>query len=223
MSPGRARTGRPRTSAKVPHTPPADLATRTPTWSTWQTTRSLWQIANAAGRYPVAFASMRSYGPLHSARFDPHPEPAADSAAERVVYAAETLLAALAERFQHNREIRRGDPSRPVVYGWFPTRELRLLDLSGAGAVTLGAAHAISGYRKDVTRRWARALRQAWPDADGLLYASSMTGQRCLALWAPASDSFPPAPKFARGIDVTAARWQRTLREAAAEPGYTYA
>jgi len=73
------------------------------------------------------------------------------------------------------------------------------------------------------------------PTLTGWLYASSMTGQRCLRvgrghtpspawrLWAPASDSFPPAPKFARGIAVPAARWQPTLREAAAELRYTYA
>lgn len=223
MSIGRPRTSRPRTSAKIPHTVPPDLTDRTPTWSTWPTTRALWQIANAAGRYPVTFGTIRGYGPLTSARFDPHPEPAADSPTEPVLYAAETLLTAVAERFQHNREIRRADPMRPVVYGWFPTRTLKLLDLSGAGAVSLGAAHAISGYRKDITRRWARALRHAWPGADGLLYASSMTGQHCITLWAPASDSFPPAPKFARGIDIPATRWQQTLRDAAAQLGYTYA
>jgi hypothetical protein len=165
---------------------------------------------------------MRSYGPLSGARFDPHPQPPAASDTERVWYASETLLTALAERFQHNREIRRSDPSRPVVYGWFPVRALMLLDLSGAGAVALGASHAIRGYRKDVTRRWAPALRSAWPAADGLLYACAMTGQRCAALWAAASDSFPTAPAFARGIDVPAARWQATLRDAAAELGYTY-
>ncbi len=139
-----------------------------------------------------------------------------------MLYASETLLTALAERFQHNREIRRSDPLRPTVYGWLPARALRLVDLSEVGAVALGASHAISGYRKDVTRRWARAIRTAWPDADGLLYASSMTGQSCVALWAPARDSFPTAPTFARGIDLPAARWQQVLRDAAAELGYTY-
>jgi hypothetical protein len=218
VSPGGARRG-----AKVPHTPPADLADRTPTWARWPRSRALWQIANSAGPYAVRFAAMRSYGPLLSARFDPHPEPAAESSSERVLYASETLLTALAERFQHSREIRRADPTRPVVSGWFASRVLRLLDLSGAGAVALGASHAISGYRKDVTRRWARALRETWPDADGLMYASAMTGQLCVALWAPASDSFPPAPAFARGIDLPAAHWQRVLRDAAAELGYTYA
>jgi hypothetical protein len=219
VSPGSSRSS----SAKVPHTPPADLAERTPTWARWPRSRALWHIANSAGPYAVPFAAMRSYGPLPSARFDPHPEPAAESSTERVLYASETLLTALAERFQHNREIRRADPTRPVVYGWFASRVLRLLDLSSAGAVALGASHAISGYRKDVTRRWARALRAAWPDADGLMYASAMTGQSCVALWAPARDSFPSAPAFARGIDLPAAQWQKTLRDAAAELGYTYA
>jgi hypothetical protein len=212
-----------RSTAKVPHYPPLDLADRTPTWAVWPTSRALWQVANSAGPYAMTFAAMRSYGPLPTARFDPHAEPAGESPIERVLYASETLLTALAERFQHNREIRRDDPSRPVVYGWRATRNLRLLDLSGAGAVALGAAHAISGYRKDVTRRWARALRSTWPDADGLVYASAMTGQSCVALWAPARDSFPSAPTFARGIDLPAARWQRVLRDASAELGYTYA
>lgn len=212
-----------RSSAKVPHVPPADLADREPTWATWPTGRALWQVANSAGPFATTFATMRSYGPLPGARFDPHPEPVATSTSEGVLYASETLLTALAERFQHNREIRRADPTRPIAYGWFPVRPLTLLDLSGAGAVALGASHAISGYRKDVTRRWARALRAAWPQADGLLYASAMTGEPCAALWAPAADSFPTAPRFARGIDVPAPHWQQALRAAAAELGYTYA
>jgi len=46
------------------------------------------------------------------------------------------LLTALAERFQHNREIRRDDPAGPLAYGWKPTRRLRLIDLAGIGAMT---------------------------------------------------------------------------------------
>jgi hypothetical protein len=134
-----------------------------------------------------------------------------------------TLLTALAERFQHNREIRRDDPAGPLAYGWQPTRPLSLIDLTGIGAITIGAAHALSGYRKDVCRRWARALRAAWPDADGLLYASTMTEQPCTALWAPARDSFPSSPRFAMALDTASSRWQATLRDAAAALHYTYA
>jgi hypothetical protein len=207
---------------KVAHTPPADLAERTPSWVTWPRTGALWQIANSAGPHPTSFGRMRRYGPLPSARFDPHPGSAGDTSGELILYAAATLLTALAERFQHNREIRRTDPSRPVAYAWHPTRDLTTIDLRGPGAVALGAAHAISSYRKDVTRRWASALRAAWPDTDGLCYASAMTGEDCLALWAPAADSFPAAPAFARPVDTPAANWQHVLRSVAARLGYTY-
>lgn len=206
---------------KVPHTPPADLSARTPAWAVGPS--PLWQVADSRGRYPAAFGQMRSFGPLSSARFDPHPEPPAISPTEAVLYAAQTLLTALAERFQHNREIRREDPAAPVVYGWQPIRPLHLIDLTGVGAMALGAAHAISGYRKDVCRRWARAIRAAWPDADGLLYASAMTEQPCVALWAPARDSFPGAPRLAMALSATPDRWQATLRAAAATLRYTYA
>lgn len=208
--------------SKVPHTPPPDLADRTPTWTRYSRTDVLWQIASAAGAHPTGFGQMRSYGPLPSARFDPHPEPPGGGSGELVLYAAATLLTALAERFQHNREIRRADPTNPIAYAWRPVRRVTLIDLRGPGAVALGAAHAIGSYRKDITRRWARALRSTWPMADGILYASAMTGQDCLALWAPAAESFPPAPEFARAIDTPAAHWQHTLRAAAVQLGYTY-
>lgn len=185
--------------------------------------RPLWQLANSSGAHAAGFGHLRRYGPLPSGRFDPHPEPPSDSSGELVAYTAETLLTALAERFQHNREVRRSDPTRPVVYAWFPARELGLLDLSGPGAVALGAAHALSGYRKDVTRRWARALRRAWPDADGLLYSSAMTGEPCISLWTPAADTYPAAPAFVRLVDDPAAIWQGTLRAACAHLGFTYA
>jgi hypothetical protein len=183
----------------------------------------LWQFANAAGVHPTRFGQMRDFGPLRTARFDPHPEPASAGSGELVCYAAHTLLTAVAERFQHNRELRRADPHRPTAYAWFPTRDLSLIDFTGPGAVALGAAHALSGYRNDVTRRWARAIRAAWPDIDGLLYSSSMTGEPCLALWAPATDTFPSAPQFSRGIDVPAPEWQDALRAITARLNYDYA
>lgn len=50
-----------------------------------------------------------------------------------------TLLTAVAERFQHNREVRRDDASHPVAYAWTPTRPLNLLDLTGPGASAPGS------------------------------------------------------------------------------------
>jgi len=210
--------------AKVPANPPLDLAARTPIWAQWPRDTPLWQIANTTGPYASAFATLRTVGPLSSARFDPHPDATATaSGSEGVLYAASDLPTAVAERFQHARELRRHQPDNPVVYAWFPTRVVHLIDLTDVGALRLGAAHAINSARKDVTRSWARALRSTWPDADGLRYTSAMTGRMCAALWAPARDSFPPAPTFALLVSHPAPTWQRLLRAAAAELGYSYA
>jgi hypothetical protein len=210
-------------TAKLPEEPPADLPQRAPTVTVWPASRMMWQIASTAGSFPTLFGQMRTYGPLPSARFDPHPQPAGEDSGEQVLYASGTLLTALAERFQHGREIRTDDAGVPVAYAWTPTRPLRLIDLTGPAATRLGASHAISSGPKRVTRRWARALRQSWPDLDGLLYCSAMTGEDCVALWAPASDGFPPAPTYARLLgDSSTAGWRDLLRSAAVQLGYDF-
>jgi hypothetical protein len=207
-------------SPKLPRTPPADLARRRPLWKDWEPNQPLWHVANSKGAYAARFAVMRSYGPLPSARFDPHPPPPGLHPTERVLYAASNLVAALAERFQKGREIRRHQPVEPVVYAWTPTRPLRLLDLTGRAATRLGASHTISAGPKDVTRSWARALRATWPTADGLFYSSAMTGEPCFALWAPAQNSFPAAPAFSALLSHPATSWNNLLRAAAAQIGY---
>ena len=182
----------------------------------------MWHIANTSGPFAAPFATMRAYGPLPTARFDPHPPPPRDHPSERVLYAAGNLVTALAERFQRGREIRRVQPGSPIAYSWAPTRALRLLDLTGRAAARLGASHAINTGPKNVTRVWARALRAGFPDADGLLYSSSMTGESCIALWAPAQDTFPPAPAFACLLAHPATTWTDRLRSAAVQLHYQF-
>jgi len=210
------------TSAKLPREPPNDLDQRLPDWVVWSVEHPLWHVVNTAGPYAAAFGAMRSYGPLRSARFDPHPLPVSDHPTERVLYAAADMVTALAERFQRNREIRCHQPEAPGVYSWSPTRELRLIDLSGTGALRLGASHVLSTGPKRATRAWARALHRSWPEADGLLYVSSMAGRTCVALWAPALDSFPAAPAFAKLLSDPAPGWQARLRSSAVHIGYDY-
>ena len=100
-------------TAKLPPQPPADLDVRKPSWRTWPTTDPLWQVANTRGSFAARFAVMRAYGPLASARFDPHPPPPAEHPTERILYAAIDLVTALAERFQNGREIRAGKHQNP--------------------------------------------------------------------------------------------------------------
>lgn len=209
-------------AAKLPTTPPADLAGRQPDWYRWAPARPLWTIADGAGPYARPFGQMRSWGPLETARFDPHPEPPHDTSGELVLYAASDLVTAVAERYQHRRALELGDHRQPVVYSWSPLRRLRLLDLSGSGAVRLGASHVINSGPKPVSRRWAQAFRTAWPDADGLRYTSSMAGHDCAVLWAPAADTFPSAPALALPVSLRATAWQALLEGVCATLGFDY-
>lgn len=207
---------------KLPASPPDDLRNREPDLADWPIGDPLWHIANTAGSYPTRFGQLRSFGPLPTGRFDPHPEPAAEHPGERILYAAGSLTTDLAERFQAGREIWGTQPDRPIAYSWFPTRPLRLIDLTGEGALRVGASHTLNSGPKRVTRSWARAIRNAWPDIDGLLYTSSMTGRLCVAIWAPAADSFPRHPQFARLLADPAQQWVEVLQNVAAEIHYDF-
>ncbi|MHB8296615.1 MAG: hypothetical protein ACYDH5_18790 [Acidimicrobiales bacterium] len=110
----------------------------------------------------------------------------------------------------------------PVAYSWFRARTLRLVDLTGPGAVRLGASQALATGPRTVCRRWARAIRAGWPEADGMLYRSSITGRPFLTCWAPAADSFPAAPALALPVDFPSAEWQALIEGACAELGYEY-
>ena len=209
-------------TAKLPPQPPADLDVRKPSWRTWPTTEPLWQVANTGGSFAARFAVMRAYGPLASARFDPHPPPPAEHPTERILYAAIDLVTALAERFQNGREIRCRQPTNPIVYSWMPARPLQLIDVTDLSALRLGASQLLSTGPKRHTRTWAVAIRRTWPAADGLLYQASMAGGECVALWAPAADSFPPRPAFARLLSDPAPEWIRTLRHTAAHIHYDF-
>ncbi|MET0863191.1 MAG: RES family NAD+ phosphorylase [Nakamurella sp.] len=208
-------------TGKLPR-PPADLATRDPAWRHWPSTDPLWHIANTRGPFATRFGVMRSYGPLASARFDTHPSPAGEHPVERVLYAAGDLVTAIAERFQSGREIRCQQPTEPIVYSWMATRPLELIDITDLSALRLGASQLLSTGPKRQTRVWAAALRTTWPAADGLLYQSSMAGRTCVALWAPALDSFPAAPAFAKLLADPAPAWIALLRNTAAQIHYDF-
>ena len=182
----------------------------------------MWSIVDGKGPYARRFGEMRAFGPLQSARFDPHPEPPSISSNEKVLYVACDLLTAIAERYQRRRAVIMGEPTSPIVYSWFALRALRLMDLTGTGATRLGASQALTTGPRSIARRWARAIRAVWPDADGLYYSSSMSGRGCAACWGPAADSFPSKPTLAIPIDFPAQEFQDLVQAACAELGYEY-
>jgi len=86
------------------------------------------------------------------------------------------------------------------------------------------AAHAINGSgNKAATRAWARAFHQAYLDAHGLLYLSSMTGRRVIALFSGAAQDgvFPADPSYSRPLRDKASRG--VLLAVADEIGYVVA
>lgn len=152
----------------------------------------LWRMHRTSGEYVVAWDQLRYWGLSTTMRFDPH-EPPPHAQSRGVSYTALSVPTALAEVFQRTRVIntRRGTP---YLTAWSPARPLTLLDLTGSWPIQAGASHAITTGRRDHCRAWARAIRSARPDLDGLWHQSSMTGGDAVTLFTQAADSFPDRP-----------------------------
>lgn len=151
------------------------------------------------GPHPSDWSELRRAGPLATARFDHH-EPGTGRA---VMYLArrgeppaklDGLACALAEVFQGSRLIDR-TTREPWVAWWTPTRPLRLLDLGSTWTTRAGGNQALCSGDRRVSRAWARAIYEAFPDMDGLTWPSSVVGPgRNVVLTERATGSVPERP-----------------------------
>lgn len=159
----------------------------------------LWRVHRTVGLHVLPWNQFRTYGPLTSMRWDPHPgeHPAAGTGG--VLYAAGDIATCLAEVYQTTRLVDTGSGA-PALTAWTPLRALRLLDLTGAWALRNTASAALTAAPRVVCRRWARAIHTTWPDLDGLYVTSTMTGRPNVVLWQPAADSTPALPAFSRSL-----------------------
>ena len=161
----------------------------------------LWRVHRAAGAHVAAWDRLRTFGPT-GARFDPHPLPQADHLGFGVLYLGADAITAVAEAFQLRRAIDRHTDT-PYLIGLHLARPVELLDLGGAWPTRAGASQAINTGPRGRARAWARAIRQAWPDLDGLAYPSSMRGgSSCFVLWQPAADAVPARPEVSLPLDA---------------------
>lgn len=185
---------------KVPRTPPAALTARAEDVLTH--TGPLWRIASTTGDHVLAWNAFRTFGPLPTMRWDPHRPPPREQPGRGVLYAAPDVATVVAERFQKYREV---DPhtGTPYLFGWLCARPLSLLDLTGDWPVRNGAAHALLSAPRATCRRYAQAIRDRWPDLDGLQTRSTMDGRLTFALFEPAADSLPDLPAYARPLTQT--------------------
>lgn len=165
----------------------------------------LYRIFFSGGDFPTTWDEFRHFGPL-SSRFD-HQLPNAMGEPEMqdrgILYGSvggEAIPTCLAEVFQNSKVIDRFSRA-PVLCAFTLATSLTLLDLTGPFATRMGASMAINSGPRPRARRWARVLYEAYPEIDGILYSSSMYGNRpALALFERAQPAVPTFADFHRSL-----------------------
>jgi hypothetical protein len=164
------------------------------------------RVFAAGGAHRQRWNSFRYTGPLPHARFDPHPVgrdggPTTESG-HGALYFGLTVRTSVAEVFQQTSVVDRST-RRPHLVVFRPQRTLRLLDLCGLWPTRAGASQEISSGNKSVTQAWARAIRSAHPELDGVWYRSSMdSGEPAICLWdPPARGTLPTSPDLLLPLD----------------------
>lgn len=190
---------------KFPLPPGVDaLRAIAPAIATLRAGTTLARIYFTAGRYPTRWNALRHYGPA-GARFDHHLDDAdgGPRVQERgILYCARDAQTCFAEVFQEVRLIHRTRRA-PWLAVFKLERDVALLDLTGAFATRIGASMAISTGPRSRARLWARELYEAYPQAHGILYGSSMNGNApavALTERALAVRCLPAHPEFNRAL-----------------------
>lgn len=185
--------------AKLPEPPgPDDLRTIGPEWWDLPTGTLLVRVYNRGGAHPADWDAFRHFGPLEL-RFDHH-DPPPSRQGRGILYGATLAVTCLVEKFQAARTI---DPfsGEPWLVAFRVQRPLRLLDLTGAWPTRAGASMAINSGPRPRARRWSRAIYAAYPEAEGLWYASSMHANApAVALYERARPALPAAPEAHRAL-----------------------
>lgn len=159
---------------------------------------ALFRVYFRGGPHPVSWNQLRYYGPTN-ARFDHQTLPSRVQN-RGILYASNHPRTPLAEVFQARRTIN-ALRDEPWLVGFRLTQEVRLLDLTGLWPTRAGASMAISSGLRSIARRWSSTIYEAYPDADGLWYDSSMHANApCIALYERGSVALPPRPSFHRAL-----------------------
>lgn len=164
------------------------------------------RVFAAGGRHRQRWNTFRYSGPLPHGRFDPHPLGPDDGPTTTdehgVLYCGLSVRTSVAEVFQSTSIVDRST-RRPQLVLLRPQRPLRLLDLTGLWPTRCGASQRISSGPKVITQAWARAIRAAHPDLDGVWYRSAMdAGEPAVCLWdPPAADALPDTPDVLLPLD----------------------
>ncbi len=174
---------------------PHDLRGVEPIWHELPARTLLWRLYRQGGPHPARWDEFRWFGPVQTARFDHHQLPA--RVQDRgILYLATHGPTTLAEAFQDTRTIDVWE-HEPWLVGFETEVPLRLLDLTGSWPTRAGASMALATGRRDRARRWSQAIFDAYLDATGLWYPSSMGANRpCVAVYERGHAAIPSHPRF---------------------------
>ncbi len=189
--------------AKLPEPPPAaEMRGVPPDVEVLPAGTRLYRIYFRGGGHPGGWSRFRDFGPLPNARFDHHFEP--PGVQERaILYAAagdDAVATCVAEAFQEGRlvDTRLRDPQ---LAAFSLVDDVPLLSLRDRWPTRAGASANINSGPRPRCRRWSRAIYEAYPGVCGLLYASSMNGNRpAVALYERAARALPGVPDFNRPL-----------------------
>lgn len=193
--------------SKFPEPPSVvKLQTLRPVTRTLPVGTRIYRIFRSRSGQTVHWNTFRFFGPT-SARFDHH-LPGKDRKPQitnrGILYGAmgpEAVPTCLAEVFQVSRTINRQDGA-PVVCAFTLREPVLLLDLTGPFATQIGASMPVNSGPRPRARRWAQKLYDAYPDAHGILYPSSMYGNNpAVELFERSQPSLPKHPDLHRQMD----------------------
>ena len=203
--------------SKFPEPPAAgELAKTAPEWRVLAQDTVLWRLYFRGGRHPTFWNTFRCFGPT-SGRFD-HQLPPSHNQDRCILYAAELGPACLAEVFQDTRVIDRSARD-PWLAGFALRSQVALLDLTGSWPTRAGTSMAIGSGPRPRAQRWSRAIYEAYPDGQGIFYASSMyRNSPSMALYERALPGLPPNPVFHRPLSDPALL--PVLKKVARDIGY---
>jgi hypothetical protein len=193
--------------AKLPEPPPvAAMCGIPPDVETLPAGTRLYRIYFRGGGHPGGWDHFRDFGSHPNARFDHHFEPPRTQ--ERaILYAAlweDAIATCVAEVFQEGRlvDTRLRDPQ---LAAFSLVDDVPLLSLRDTWPTKAGASANINSGPRPRCRRWSRTIYEAYPGVFGLLYASSMNGNRpAVALYERAARALPEAPDFNRPLSDAA-------------------
>lgn len=93
--------------------------------------------------------------------------------------------------------------------------DVSLLSLSGRWPTKAGASANINSGPRPRSRRWSKVIYEAYPDICGLLYASSMNGNRSAVTLYERTARALPKPRTSTGRSLT---WPRSFRSKGSPP-----